>query len=673
MLARARQISRLKPGHVLVALFLLTVLLPAALLAFLGFRAFRQERRLADQQVRDRLERAAELAARGLEEELREWQRVTEAIKPDRTRSIEDLAERVRIAVSEPGAAAVVLLGQPRPRLIPESQLLYDLAPVPARSLAAQLPDTLREAETQELLTKNYSRAIQLYSEALSTVQPSLRPTLLHRLARTYRKSGQPREALRLYQKLASMEDAHIGDLPASLLAAYEGGELQSAQGPASGALEFYGDLVNGRWRLDRPRYLFYSATASEWLTAAAASPDAVAQLRETEQRKQSLTRAVEEFLRRPRRLIATDAAVHVAFWQPDPFAALVLSGEFLNRRVWPRAFSTTSNGNLEVVLLDSKGGLLFGPAPAAAPQPFGVRVVQDADFIWRIRTQARDARLLYADLVNRQNLYLGMLLLLVMLLTFGTYLTARTVRKELEIARMKSEFVSTVSHEFRSPLAGIRQLGELLMLGRVRDDERRQEYYRLITKESDRLGRLIENLLDFSRMEEGRKEYRPEPLEPAGWLKRVAAEFESESAEKNVHVSLHVPSELPTVQVDREALGCAVHNLLDNAVKYSPGSDTVWLEAERANGGVSIRVRDCGVGIAEEEQKHVFEKFYRGSGEIRERVKGAGLGLSLVKHIVEAHGGTVECQSRPGEGSTFTIHLAARKEDDAAHTGRGR
>ena len=669
MLASARQILRLKPGHGLVALFLLTVLLPAALLAFLGFRAFRQERRMADQQVRDRLERVAESAARSLEEELREWQRAAEAIRPDRMRTIEDLPPRIRDAVSEPDSAAVVLLGQRRPRLIPEAQLLYELSTVPGRPL----PEAFREAETQELLAKNYPRAIQLYSEALNTAQASLRPTLLHRLARTYRKNGETGEALRLYQRLASMEDANIGDLPASLVAAYEAGELQREQGPASGALEFYRDLVNGRWRLDRPRYLFYSASASEWLAADAASPDAVARLRETEQQKLRLTRAVEEFLKRPSRLIETDATTHIAFWQPDPFAAIVLSEDFLNRRVWPRTFSTNSSGNLEVALLDANGGLLFGPAPAAAPQPFGMRVVQDADFIWRIRTQARDPRLLYADLANRQNLYLGMLLLLVTLLIFGTYLTARTVRKELEIARMKSEFVSTVSHEFRSPLAGIRQLGELLMRGRVRDDERRQEYYRLITKESDRLGRLIENLLDFSRMEEGRKEYRPEPLELADWLKRVAAEFESESAEGNVRVSLSVPSELPTVLVDREALGCAVHNLLDNAVKYTPGSDTVWLEAEPVNGGVSIHVRDRGIGITAEEKKHVFEKFYRGGGEIRKRVKGAGLGLSLVRHIVEAHGGTVECQSRPGEGSTFTIHLAARKEDDAAHTGRGR
>ena len=116
----------------------------------------------------------------------------------------------------------------------------------------------------------------------------------------------------------------------------------------------------------------------------------------------------------------------------------------------------------------------------------------------------------------------------------------------------------------------------------------------------------------------------------------------------------------LPMVLADREALTCAVDNLLDNAVKYSPECKTVWLEAEATGAWLTIHVRDRGLGIAEEDQKHIFEKFYRGSGEAARHVKGAGLGLSLVKHIVAAHGGSVTCQSRPGEGSTFTVVLPA-------------
>jgi signal transduction histidine kinase len=231
-------------------------------------------------------------------------------------------------------------------------------------------------------------------------------------------------------------------------------------------------------------------------------------------------------------------------------------------------------------------------------------------------------------------------------------------VRKEIEIARLKSDFVSTVSHEFRSPLTGIRQLGELLMRGRVSSEERRQEYYECITRESDRLSRLVENLLDFSRMEGQRKEYQFEPLDPSPWLRHLVDEARSQFADGHVTIVASIPDTLPPLLADPAALSSAVHNLIDNAVKYSPGRDTVWLEADAQSSRVTIRVRDRGVGISEDDRQHIFEKFYRGHGDITRQVQGAGLGLSLVDHIVRAHGGQVECESRQDEGTTMSIHL---------------
>jgi len=284
-------------------------------------------------------------------------------------------------------------------------------------------------------------------------------------------------------------------------------------------------------------------------------------------------------------------------------------------------------------------------------------RNLAELDLPWLLEARPRHPESLHADLARRQNLYLTMLLLVMALLGFGGYLTVRTVRKEMEIARLKSEFVSAVSHEFRSPVTGIRQLVEILMRGQP-SEERRRQYYEMIGHESDRLARLVENVLDFARMEEGRKEYRFEPLETEAWLRALNEEFQAESAQQGVSLAATIPERLPMVLADREALTCAVHNLLDNAVKYSPECKTVWLEAEVTGAWLAIRVRDRGLGIAEEDQKHIFEKFYRGSGETARHVKGAGLGLSLVKHIVTAHGGSVECRSRPGEGSTFSVHL---------------
>jgi signal transduction histidine kinase len=250
------------------------------------------------------------------------------------------------------------------------------------------------------------------------------------------------------------------------------------------------------------------------------------------------------------------------------------------------------------------------------------------------------------------------MLAVVVILLGSGAYFVVRTVQRELEVARLKSDFVATVSHEFRSPLTGIRQLAEMLVRDRVAGDDKRHQYYELIVREADRLTRLVENALDFARMEEGRKQYRFERLETGAWLGSVAEEFQLEAKRTGHTLDTNIPEQLPAVEGDREALSTAVRNLLDNACKYSPASTTVGLNVAAVNGGICIRVQDQGVGISAGEQQQIFEKFYRGRGEVTKQVKGAGLGLSLVRHIVSAHHGQVTLESTEGQGSTFSVHL---------------
>lgn len=285
----------------------------------------------------------------------------------------------------------------------------------------------------------------------------------------------------------------------------------------------------------------------------------------------------------------------------------------------------------------------------------------------WRLRVAPLDPTALLADVNRRRTLNLVMLVLLVALLASGTYLTTRVVRREMEVARLQSDFVAAVSHEFRSPLTGIRQLGEMLQRGRVPDEARRQEYYERITRESDRLSRLVENLLDLAQIDAGRRQYRFEPLDTSTWLRSVVDEARTNPSHRQTTIEARIPDALPPLRGDREALSTAVHNLLDNAVKYSPGAEAVWCEAEARADSVTIRVRDRGVGMTEDDRRVAFERFRRGDGPITEQVKGTGLGLSLVDHIVRAHGGRVECESRLGEGTTFSIHLSASPADSGA------
>lgn len=234
---------------------------------------------------------------------------------------------------------------------------------------------------------------------------------------------------------------------------------------------------------------------------------------------------------------------------------------------------------------------------------------------------------------------------------------------RELEVARLQSDFVSAVSHEFRTPLASLRQLSELLTDGRVPSEKRRQEYYEGLRRESERLYRLVENLLDFGRMEAGAEEYRFELLEMESFFRGVVEEFAQEARQRGYSVDIVQQGHLPRVQADREALTRALWNLLDNAVKYSPQNKTLWAEAACENGQIAIRVRDQGLGIAPHEQKQIFKRFVRAVSADAAGAKGTGLGLTMVEHIVAAHGGQVHVESEPGVGSTFTILLPSAKE----------
>jgi len=176
--------------------------------------------------------------------------------------------------------------------------------------------------------------------------------------------------------------------------------------------------------------------------------------------------------------------------------------------------------------------------------------------------------------------------------------------------------------------------------------------------RDSARLQRLVESLLDFGRMESGAREYRMERVDLTGLLRALAGEFSAEAAAAGYDVETSLKSEGAEVSADREALARAAWNLLDNAVKYSPSHKTVWLSSAIVDGRVEISVRDRGVGVSPEDRRRIFDKFARGANAMATGAKGTGLGLAMVQHIVTAHGGDVRVDSAPGAGSTFTIAL---------------
>lgn len=266
----------------------------------------------------------------------------------------------------------------------------------------------------------------------------------------------------------------------------------------------------------------------------------------------------------------------------------------------------------------------------------------------------------------------LGLSVLLGISLLGGIALALRAASRSMHLSELKADFVSNVSHELRTPIASIRVFGEFLGLGRVRDGAKIKEYGDYIESESRRLTQLINNILDFSKIETGGKTYRFETIDVREVVDEVLKTFEVRLRHSDFELDVELPEgDLTLVRADPDAIAQAVHNLLDNAVKYSNGRHRIRVGIEQGRRGVRVWVEDEGIGIPKDEHARIFERFHRVGTSLVHDVRGSGLGLSIVNHVVRAHGGRVSLESEPGKGSRFTIHLPAAKDaGDSVATG---
>ena len=271
------------------------------------------------------------------------------------------------------------------------------------------------------------------------------------------------------------------------------------------------------------------------------------------------------------------------------------------------------------------------------------------------IKFQGTTAKALGDKWVLQSLMILGVLSVLMI---GGLVLTYRSVNKQVALARLKSDFVSNVSHELRTPLALIRLYAETLELGRITTQDKKHEYYSIIRKESERLTALINNILDFSRIEAGAKEYDFRETDIAELVRNTLDSYRFQIEQQGFALEEQIDPGIPRVRVDREAIARALVNLVNNALKYSDNEKFLGVRLYRDNAVLKLEVSDRGIGIERHEQARIFEKFYRTCDPLVHNTKGSGLGLSLVRHITHAHGGEVEVESTPGRGSKFTMSL---------------
>lgn len=257
----------------------------------------------------------------------------------------------------------------------------------------------------------------------------------------------------------------------------------------------------------------------------------------------------------------------------------------------------------------------------------------------------------------QKNRLTLFMILLLDLMFIIAGYMVFRNIRKEIRLTQIKSEFISNVSHEIRTPLALVSMYAETLEMDRIKDENKKKEYYKVIFNETQRLSGIVNRILNFSKMESGKRTYSFSPFDLNDLVKRATDSYSFHLNNKGFHYKLELCPEAIPVNGDFEAITDAFINILDNAMKYSDAIKYIEIETGIRDNFGFFEIKDQGIGIAREHQKLIFDKFFRVTrGNLAHTAKGTGLGLTIVKNIVDSHLGKIEVDSKSGEGSVFRI-----------------
>jgi signal transduction histidine kinase len=604
--------KRLRRTAIRRTLFGAIVSVLTAAIGFLGWRVLAQDQQLARQRLAEDREVAADLVVADFERRLSSIERDLDAALRDR--------ESVPPAVK---GAVLVRITADGVRAWPEGSLRYHpvLPPAPATPEAEAL--------------------VQRAQLAL--------------------KAGDTASAVDSYDRLERFGAIRIGDvvggIPAALFArlgrltAYERRDDRTGQSKAAQALDEA--LRSGRWSVSAATYQFLDEQVRRIL------PD-----RPAEDNERATADAVEWLWNQRQAEPAFPASGRIGrmfdsrpaliVWRSSPatVVAAIAPGSTLEREWIPALRSVTDPRRPHVAISTPEGQPIVRSRSATDR---AVRLASETRLPWTIHVTNVASDDTFSD---RRRLLLAGMATLFMLIVAGAWLIERTIAREVAVAELQSDFVSAVSHEFRTPLTTLCQLSEMLVRDRVASDDDRRQYYQLLHGESHRLRRLVETLLNFGRLEAGRMEFRVDDVDLGALVRRTVEEF-SRSQQARVHrVELSSDGGESTLRADAEMLRTVLWNLLENAAKYSPDCDTIFVSVSRGESDVSFRVRDRGVGIPREEQRQVFEKFVRGASARASGVGGTGIGLAMARRIVEAHGGHITVESAPGAGSTFTVTL---------------
>jgi signal transduction histidine kinase len=634
--------------HRLIAWFSITTILPAVALVWVGWRMAGQDRTLQRQRTQEERDQAAELAATALQ------------------RTVAELEERLAAASGHGQAtpvriddgAALVVFGADGVEARGGLFLPY----YPAVSSAEDLPpDRFARADALEFGQKDPAAALTELRSHAAAADAVVRAGALLRQARIFRKTGQTAQALAAFGALIELDGTRVDGWPAGLLGRQGRGLLRAALGQrielASDAVDLLTELHRGRWILTRAQYYFSASQARSWLGQTSPPPangDAVP-LATAAAVVWEQWRGGVPVIDRRRTLWAGEKSILVlTSVSPDRLVVLLAGPQFLDVAWRQRLKSISTHQDIDFALSDGSDGSPVLGVPSVPLDRQSVRSPSATGLPWTVHAIRPDTT---SSLSAPARLMLAALAGMTLVVIVGGYFMTRAIAREVAVARVQSEFVAAVSHEFRTPLTTLRHLSELLVAGRVSSEGKRLEFYETMLRESHRLHGLVEGLLNFARLEAGQLECRLAAVEPAHFLREVVEDFQADAA-RGQRIQLDAATNVPRIRADRDLLARVVWNLLDNAVKYSPPGSPVRVQLRAARDHAQVLVIDHGFGIPQDEQTEIFGRFVRGSAARVRAIKGTGIGLAMAREIVRAHRGDITVESVPGQGSTFTINL---------------
>ncbi len=666
-----------KPGSrrkKIILYYFLGVVLPGIILGYMAFRGIRNDQVLREKDGQEKLETSSQTFFSEIDSDLGRFM-------------VEQTSDSIVYGTKKNDPSILILFVKDSTgvKKLISHQLLY-----PPAELLTSEPDRikpsslLKEGQRLEFAEQRISEALRFYKERiLNTTDPEEKKEALVASARLYNKMNQPERAKAIYEDIRKDYQGGLlnGRIPLELISGLEIVKINQAEGQKDElSLNLHKSLeqlLHPDCEYDANQFEMFYQSFKEIIN----EPDDVTDslIRKLEAQR-SRTDYLIKFLSGPE-LIAPSGQYQYGSSNNMTYSVPVTSGDLqaiyltaegnndkrsvmvidfpvhmksvaekLARKIDP---DSTLNLKIEAfdgdlilsrVITDETGYLSF-PFPENLPK-------------WKLLLSENRPGFMTTLMKAGSGIYLFAFILIVLLMLLGFVFILYTLNVELRLNKLKSEFISNVSHELKSPLTSIHMMTEMLHHNRVENEERKAEYYSAMLEESEHLSHLIENILDFSRIDEDRKKYEFIDLDPDKLIREFIKSIREMIRETGFEISYSCPNKVSVFRAERNAILQVLYNLVDNAIKFSGTSRKIDINLLFNDNETQLSVRDYGIGISIKDQEKIFERFYRCGESQQSGIRGSGIGLTIVKKIVEDHGGYLTLDSRPGEGSMFTVRI---------------